>query len=340
MRWTIDTPALGATIAALTLCTGPLVAQVSIPDTPAQDLTGTLVVLNKSGHDASFIDLATGETVAVLPTGEGPHELLVTKDGRTAVGTDYNAGNSLTVFDVTEPRVVRTIDLSDYPRPHGIVWLPGEREVLVTSEASNTLVVVDIAEGRVVRAIDTEQPGSHMVAVSEDGSVAYTSNGQGNSVSVIDVAAGEVTRILDVPAQPEAITTTRAGDEIWVGSNRDVVVSVVSPEDGTILRQWDGFNWPYRILLTRDERYAVMPDMRTNTIRFFDNATSEELGSIDLPLMGPQGVVLHPDDRTLFLSLSRRDRVIAIDIESREILGSYRTGSSPDGIGVSPVVIH
>jgi len=56
--------------------------------------------------------------------------------------------------------------------------------------------------------------------------------------------------------------------------------------------------------------------------------------------MGPQGVVLHPDDRTLFLSLSRRDRVIVIDIESRQILGSYATGSSHDGIGYSPLVIR
>jgi len=329
-----------ASLAAATIVALPIHGQASIPDGPAPDLTGTLVVLNKSGHDASFIDLATGETVATLPTGEGPHELLVTLDGRMAVGTDYAGGNSLTVFDVTEPRVVRTIDLSAHPRPHGIVWLPGQREVLVTSEASNTLVVVDVVEGRIVRSIDTEQPGSHMVAVSEDGSVAFTSNGSANSVSVIDVAGGEVTRVLDVPTTPEAIQITRAGDEIWVGSDRDEVVSVVSPEDGSILRQWDGFSWPYRILLTRDERMAIMPDMRTNSIRFFDNATSEELGSIDLALMGPQGVVLHPDDRTLFLSLSRRDLVVAIDIETREILGSYATGSSPDGIGYSPLVIR
>jgi len=331
---------LSALTTALLLLPLSLAAQVSIPDTPAPGLTGTLVVLNKNGHDASFIDLATGETVAKLPTGEGPHELLVSADGRTAVGSDYNAGNSLTVFDVSEPSVVRTIDLSDHPRPHGIAWLPGQREVLVTSGPSNTLVVVDIVAGRVVRTIDTEQPGSHMVAVSEDGSVAYTSNGSGNSVSVIDVAAGEVTRILDVPDRPEAIATTRSGDEIWVGSNNEVVVSVVSPEDGSIQRQWDGFSWPYRILLTRDERMAIMPDMRTNSIRFFDNATSEELGSMALDLMGPQGVVLHPDDRTLFLSLSRRDRVIVIDVDTRQILGSYATGSGPDGIAYSPLVIR
>jgi hypothetical protein len=45
-------------------------------------LKGTIVVLNKSGHDASFIDLASGSIVATLPTGRGPHELVITRDGR------------------------------------------------------------------------------------------------------------------------------------------------------------------------------------------------------------------------------------------------------------------
>ncbi len=44
--------------------------------------TGTLVVLNKSVATATFIDVASGETLATLPTGRGPHELAITRDGR------------------------------------------------------------------------------------------------------------------------------------------------------------------------------------------------------------------------------------------------------------------
>ena len=47
-------------------------------------LKGTIGVLNKSGHDASFIDLASGSIVATLTTRRGPHELIVTSDGRWA----------------------------------------------------------------------------------------------------------------------------------------------------------------------------------------------------------------------------------------------------------------
>ncbi len=307
---------------------------------PAAGLRGTMIVLNKSSHDASFIDLGSGQLLATLPTGRGPHELVVSDDGRWAIGTDYSGGNSLTVFDVENLRVARTIDLSDYPRPHGILFLPGQQEVIVTSEASETLVIVNYLSGEIIRSIATGQNGSHMLAVSEDGAVAYTSNMGSNSVSVIDVVNGELISTVDVPDRPEAITTNKSGSEIWVGSNDEEVVSVISAESGTTIRQWSGFEWPYRILLTDDESYAVVPDMGTELLRFFDVASGEELGALNFQGSSPQGVILYEDDRSLLISLSGANKVMAIDIESRKILGEYATGSSPDGIGISPLVLY
>ena len=300
-----------------------------------EGLTGTLIVLNKAGNDASFIDLATGETLATLPTGTDPHELIVTDDGRWAIGTNYRGGNSLTVFDVQNLSVARTIDLSDYPQPHGILLMPGQEQVIVTSEGSNRLVVVDFHSGEIGKSIETGQPGSHMVALSEDGSMAFTANTQGNSVSVVDVEASQALNILNVPARPEAIATNRSATDVWVGSNDEGVVSVIDPEDGSVRRQLAGFSWPYRILLTEDERYVVIPDARLETVRVFEAESGEELGSRDFSGGGPQGVTLHPDDRTLFLSLNRQGKVAVIDIESMEILGEYEAGRGPDGIGYS-----
>ena len=303
-------------------------------------LRGTLIVLNKQGHDANFIDLASGETLATLPTGRGPHELVVTDDGRWAVSTDYGGGNSLTVFDVKNLRVARTIDLKRYPRPHGILLLPGEREVIVTSEASSTLVVVNFHTGEIRQAIGTHSNSAHMVALSANGSFAFTSNGGSDSVSVVDVDGGRHVKSIDVPDSPEAITTNKSGSEIWVGSNTGEVVSVISSQDESLLVQWSGFAWPYRILLTNDERYAVIPDLRKNTVRFFDAQSKSELGTLDLPGTRPEGVTLYSDDRTLFLSLSGRNKVLAIDIVARKVLGEYETGDSPDGIGYSKLVLR
>ncbi|CAE7162114.1 unnamed protein product [Symbiodinium microadriaticum] len=261
---------------------GSILQLIEISQDDGASWQSTLIVLNKSGHDASFIDLASGEIIATLPTGRGPHELIVTSDGRWAIGTDYSGGNSLTVFDVTELEVERTIDLSDYSRPHGIVFLPGEEQVLVTSEGSGNLVAVNFHTGEIETVISTRPHSSHMVAISEDGRVAYTVNGSSNSVSVVDMATASLTRDYPVPDRPEAINTNKAGSEIWVGSNDDEVVTVLDAETGRQLAQWDGFSWPYRVLFTEDERYVVMPDLGNESLRFFDAQGKTELGRMEL----------------------------------------------------------
>lgn len=320
---------------ALIVLSVTIAAHADIPG----GLSGTLIVLNKGGDDASFIDLASGETVATLPTGKGPHELVISSDGQWAIGTDYGGGNSLTVFDVRNLSVQQTINLDHHSRPHGILLMPGRNEVIVTSEENRTVALVDFVSGETRHIISTGQSGSHMVAVSEDGSTAFTANGGSDSVSVIDLRQKKFVKALDVPSRPEAITTNKAGDQVWVGSNNTGMVSVISVADGSIQAQWDEFNWPYRILLTSDENFALVSDMRKGELRIFDARSKTELGSIELPKTGPQGMTLYSDDRTLFLSLSAQNRVVVIDILSRQVVGEYPAGSSPDGIGFSDIVV-
>ena len=45
----------------------------------------TLVVANKAEATASLIDVGSGNVVATLPTGEGPHEVGISPDGRFAL---------------------------------------------------------------------------------------------------------------------------------------------------------------------------------------------------------------------------------------------------------------
>ncbi len=303
-------------------------------------LTGTLIVLNKGDNTASFIDLASGDTLATLTTGTNPHELVVTSDGRFAIGTNYRGGDSLTVFDVRNLSVARTVDLSEHPAPHGIRLLPGEATVIVTTEGSNETLVVEIASGRIVSVVDTTMPGSHMVAIPDDARVAYTANTAGNSVSIIDMASGRTTRTLDVPPQPEAIATNGAGNDIWVGSNAQGVVSVIDAASGRTRMQLPGFSWPYRILLIDEERRVVIPDARRETLAAFDTGTGEKRSEITLAGAGPQGIAPYRHDGILFVALSRQSKVLAVDSETLETVREFATGAGPDGLGYSPLTLR
>ena len=306
----------------------------------AEGETGSLVVLNKGASTATFIDVASGEILRTLPTGEGPHELAMTGDGRWAVSTDYAGGNSLTVFDVAEMSVVRTIDLSDFPRPHGALFLPGDTVLAISSEASRSVVFVNPFSGEIVGSIDTGADGSHMVAVTGDGAHVYTGDIGSGTVTQLDVATMTRSGSFPVPDQPEAITVSRDGSQVWVGSNAEGFVSVVDPGTGEVASPLSGFQWPYRILIVEERDLVVIPDLRRSVVRFVEYSSRSDLETMPLPGEGPQGVALTHDKGTLFLSLSQAGQVAVIDLETREIVRRIDAGPTPDGIGWTPLVLR
>lgn len=306
-------------------------------------IAGTLIVTNKTPATATIIDVGSGRTLATLPTGNGPHEVVVSRDGGVAVVTDYGAqgpGSTLTVIDLARRDIARRIDLGEFRRPHGIVFLPGDSLVAVTSETNRAVIVVHVRSGGIVRVLPTEQAGSHMVGVVANGSRGYTGNIGSNTVSELDMTTGATLRRFDVPAQPEAINVTPDGREVWVGSNATGVVSAIDLTTGIVSAAAEGFSWPYRVLFTPDASLVLLPDYRGETLRFVERASRRELGRIPLPGQGPQGIVLTPDARYAFLSLSAQGRVAIIDVAKREVVGHLDAGQTPDGVAFTTRVVR
>ncbi|MEO7521834.1 MAG: YncE family protein [Gemmatimonas sp.] len=311
-----------------------LLAGATSGNAQVSGVTGTIVVTNKAPFTATVIDVATGKALATLPTGRGPHEIAMSTDGRTAVVTDYGSGAnpSLTVIDVPGLRVARTISLGQYRSPHGIVFLPGDSIVAVTSEATGNVVLVHVNDGAVRKAVATGNAGSHMVGVAADGKTAFTGNMGSHTVSQLDLATGAIVRVYPVPNTPEAINVTPNGREVWVGSNAMGRVSLLDPATGSVTTAADSVSWPYRVLFTPDVSTVVIPDMNRNDVRFLDRATHRELGRLSFPGAGPQGITITPDGRHIFLSLSKEARVAVIDVRARKVLGYIPSGETPDGV--------
>jgi DNA-binding beta-propeller fold protein YncE len=324
-------------VTALVLAALPAAAQ-------APGLTGTIIVTNKAPATATLVDAASGALLATLPTGNGPHEIVTSRDGRTAVVTDYGTGpapgSTLTVIDVPGLKVTRTISLGEYRRPHGIVFLPGDSLVAVTSEANRAVVIVNVHTAQVVKAVMTDKPGSHMVGVAADGVRAWTGDMGSHTVTELDLATGRAVRAIDVPQTPEAINVTPDGSEAWVGSNATGRVSVVDARTGTVKTAAEGFGFPYRVLFADGAKVVIMPDYRNHDVRFVERASLRELGRLSFPGGGPQGITLTSDGRSAILSLSSQAKVVVIDIASRRVTGEYAVGETPDGVAFSRVVVR
>ena len=58
----------------------------------AQSTTGRLLVLNKEDATLAIVDPASGKVLGRVPTGDGPHELVVSTDGKTAFASNMAPG--------------------------------------------------------------------------------------------------------------------------------------------------------------------------------------------------------------------------------------------------------
>lgn len=319
-------------VAALLTAVSPAAAQVA-------GLTGTLVVTNKQPSTATIVDVASGRTLATLPTGTNPHEIVLSSDGAIAAITDYGgARRTLTVIDVPGLRVARTVDLGEHRAPHGIAFLPGDRLVAVTCEQTNHVVIVDVVDGVVRQAVPTEAAGSHMIGVTADGTRAFTGNMGDHTVSELDLTNHRFVKHFPVPPVPEAINVTPDGREVWVGSNQTGQVSVLDPSTGAVTTAAEGLRWPYRMLFSPDGRLVIVPDPTLHEVRFIDRAARREVGRLPLP-GAPQGVTITPDGRYVFQSLAADTRVAIIDPVRRSVLGHLRVGATPDGVAYTTRVL-
>jgi YVTN family beta-propeller protein len=341
----------------LTVLPAALLLAVSAPSFVQAD---TLVVLNKSEATASLIDLSSGAVRATLPTDHGPHEAAVSPDGRLALVGNYGSrekpGSSLTVIDVPAAKVVKTIDLGEYRRPHGLLWLEDGRRALVTAEDNQALLVVDVDKGVVKRAYVTKQDVSHMVEVALGGTRAFVANIGSGSVSVIDLEKGIVIRTIETGAGAEGITASVNGEEIWVTNRSADTVSVIDANSLEILEQIPCASFPIRAKATPDGKHVLVSCARTADIAVLDAASRKEIRRIPQDLRAidtgdrlfgdqfgessvPIGIVIHPDGSRAWVAHTNADVVAEIDLESWKIVRLLEAGSEPDGMAYSALEI-
>jgi len=325
--------------------------------TPLRAQQGTLIVLNKAEATASLIDLASGRTVATLPTGDGPHEVAVSPDGRWAVASNYGGatpGHTLTVLDLASRAVARTVDLGAYTRPHGMAWTGDGRRLLVTSETSRCVVVVNTSTWTVESTIATDSLPTHMIAVSPDGRRAYAASIQAGRVVMLDLERGTALKTTAAAAGSEGIAVSPDGREVWVACRAANVVAVLNASTLQLEDTLPSPVFPIRVRFTPDGRRVLVSNARSGEVRVFDSRSRRPVATIAVPydstravttMLGTQfagsalpiGVLATPDGRRLYVAASAMGEVVEVDLQTGAITRHLATGREPDGMGYSPL---
>jgi len=318
---------------------------------------GTLLVANKSAASVSLFDENAYALVATVAVGQGPHEIAVSPDGLSAVVSNYGTrgkpGSSLSLIDIGEAAVVKTLQLPPDCRPHGVQWVD-EHTVAVTAEGIDSLLLVDTDDGEISAQIPVEQSVTHMLTLSPDATVAYAANIGSGSVSIISLAQRRKLQDIRAGEGTEGIALI-GGSEVWVSNRQDGSVQVFDGQTFESLAVLPLGGFPIRVEPDDQRGRVYVTQAVGDSLAVYDAATRELLERVDfsgessLRRSGgsmlsdlsngsiPVGLLLSGNGDRIYVAHTQSDAISVIDAQSLELLRVLDAGDEPDGMAWSPL---
>ena len=196
------------------------------------------------------------------------------------------AGKGISVIDVAQQAVTRTISISG--DPHTVALSQDARFLYVTQPQENHLAIIAAKTGDTVCTANVQgQPG--LLVVDNSSSLVYVGGTQQSGISVIDGTNCDIKRTLqtDGPAHGLALALVSAssqqnsntGNQLWVASD--------------------------------------------NGVQIFDVNTGNQIGTVEVP--GKPGYIAIPPGTTAYAT-SRQGGIYAIDLANHKVVPAISEG--------------
>jgi YVTN family beta-propeller protein len=316
-----------------------LVLLAALTALPTVGLGAQLLVLNKNDATLAFMDPVSGKTAATVATGDGPHEIELSTDGKLAFVSNYGAkdpGNSLSVVDIAARKEIKRVDLGEMRRPHGLTFANGR--LYLTSEASQRVASYDPAGQRIDWTFDVSQEGTHMILASRDGAKLFISNMGSNSIGMLQRGANgqwEQT-LIPVGAGPEGLDLSPDGRALWSAHSRDGGISIVDTASGKVTQTFDAKTQrSNRLKFTPDGRHVLISDLTGGELVVIDAAKRAEVKRLKVGRT-PTGILVPPGGREAYVAVSGDNQIAVVDLEKLSVARTIATGNNPDGMAWVP----
>ncbi|HZT77674.1 MAG TPA: YncE family protein [Vicinamibacterales bacterium] len=298
---------------------------------------GRLLVLNKDDATLVVVDPESGAILGTAPTGQQPHEVVVSSDGKYAFASNYGggpapAGHTISMIDIAARKELRRIDVAPLSRPHGLDFAGGK--LYFTAEGSRAIARYDPAADKVDWQFETGQQTTHMVRVARDLRTIFTSNIGSDSVSkIVQGANGQWTQTtIAVGKGPEGIDLSPDGREVWSAGSRDGSVVVIDAATGTVKARIDaGTKRSNRIKLTPDAKFALVSDLDAGELVVIDAPARKVARRIALGKQ-PEGVLVDPSGARAFVAVNGDNAIAVVDLTSWQVMKRLSPGAGPDGM--------
>ncbi|MGP8173754.1 MAG: YncE family protein [Terracidiphilus sp.] len=311
-----------------------------------------LLILSKQDRTLSIVNPAKLQVVARIPAGDDPHEVVVSKDGRTAYVSNYGFGafHTLTEIDLVGQRNLATIDLGALRGPHGLAFQQGK--VWFTAEVAKSIGSYNPATGKIDWIMGTGQNRTHMLYVFPGAKRIITTNVNSATVTILDKVDGYAGVATSMPGTGNALPLPPGGDwqltvipvgrgsegfdvspdgkQAWVANAGDGTVSIIDVATKTVTATIEA-KVPHanRLKLTPDGKMALISAGPELVI--LDAATHQEIKRLTIGT-GSGGILVQPDGLRAYVACSPNNNVAVIDMKSLEVVGRIQTGGNPDGM--------
>ena len=311
------------------------------PGAPSAPAKGWLLVANKADHALGIIDPVTAAQVAVVPeNGITGHEVIASPDGRKAyvpiygsggVGKPGTDGQHIVVIDLATRAIEKTFAFTKGIRPHHPVFGPKDGLLYVTTELDNTVTVFDPKTMTIVGSVSTEQPESHMLAISSDGTRGYTANVGPGTVSVLDLVSRKHLTVIPVATHTQRIALSVDDRWAFTSDTTQPRLAVIDTKSNTVSR-WITLPAPgYGAAATPDGRWLAIAISSANKVAVIDLKTFAVARTVDVP-PSPQEVLVRPDGQVAYVSCDVPGKVAAIRTSDWTVEKIIDAGKYADGL--------
>jgi YVTN family beta-propeller protein len=320
---------LGALVVLLFLSLLPRLVSAQTPS-PA------LLVLNKEDNTLSIVDPATQKTIAQIPTGEGPHEIVASDDGKWAFVGNYGArtpGSTLSVIDLVGQKELRRVDLGALRRPHGLAFAGGK--LWLTAEQNKLIARYDPATNQLDWLLGIGQNGTHMLVFSKDRALLFTSNIGSDSITLLQRgsdSSGWTLINIPVGKGPEGADVSPDVREFWAANSGDGTVSIIDVAAKKVAQTLDlRTNHSNRLKFTPDGKLVLISDPGGDSLVIVDAASRKELKRFKVGRQ-PEGILIAPDGARAYVALAGEKTIAVVDLKTFEVTARISVGNGPDGL--------
>jgi YVTN family beta-propeller protein len=329
----------------------------------AQTRPPSLLILEKRDRALAIVDPTSLQILARVPTGEDPHEVVASPDGKFAYASDYGGPQSLlnmiSVIDLVARKPAPPIDLGALHGAHGLAFAGGK--LYFTAETNKVIARYDPASQRIDWILGTGQDRTHMIVVAPDLEHIFTSNVNSDSISIIEQTldpspfgpppgqggpgnAGPPPgpppggpqkvwheSIMHIGKGPEGFDVAPGGQQIWAANSHDSSVSIIDVATKKVVATLSvPFKMANRLKFTPDGTKVLISDLGGPLV-VMDVASRKEIKRIDVG-RGAAGILMEPGGRRAFVAVSPDNKVVVVDLATLQITGIIATGNEPDGL--------